>query len=271
MQETSTTYKSLLADSTHEKETRMYIADVEYGGNRIFSVSVSGGLFANDTISVGGCVAREVDLVVMPQGDIPRMAEIRLETRLIIKDLLTGEVTQSSEWIPKGTFFIDTRYVDTTSGAMVIHGYDAMLKMEQLYLADGEDVAGWPKPMPTVMEEIAAAIGVELDMRNELQNYLVEAPAGYTMREVAGWIAAAHAGNWTITDAGKLRLVPLYNPAINRGYLVNEEGAIITFGGVRILVTPGGSGGGNDSGTVVNVLVDEEFNAITFGGDRIIV
>ena len=40
MQETSIIYQGLLADYAHEKEIRMHIADVEYGGNRIFSLSV---------------------------------------------------------------------------------------------------------------------------------------------------------------------------------------------------------------------------------------
>ena len=60
------------------------------------------------------------------------------------------------------------------------------------------------------------------------------------MREILGYIAAAHAGNFIITDAGALRLVPLYNPAVNNdpdgGYLVTEDGHPIVIGGVRILV-----------------------------------
>ena len=238
MQTVTAAYQAIREDPRWLAEHRAIIADVIYPQRMslIGEPKVDGSLWGTGSPKVGCCVSRQLDIMVKPQGTIPRMAEIRLETRLVIKDLLTGEITQSSEWIPKGTFFIDTRQEDTTSGVLVIHGYDAMLKMEQLYLADGEDVTGWPKTMPTVMAEIAAAIGVELDERNELQNYLVEAPAGYTMREVAGWIAAAHAGNWTITDAGKLRLVPLYNTALDIGYLADEDGNAITFGGVMILV-----------------------------------
>lgn len=221
MQTTSELYRAILADPQHLKQHRVFIAGTEYDHSKILGAvetpqtwlnqkpQVTGGLFAKGKLAVGCCVSRQLDIMVMPKGVIPRMAEIRLETRLILKDLLTGEITSASEWLPKGTFFIDTRREDKSSGALVIHGYDAMLKMEQVYLADGEDLTGWPKTMPEVMDEIAEKIGVELDERNVYRDYLVEAPAGYTIREVAGWIAAAHAGNWTITDAGKLRLVGL--------------------------------------------------------------
>ena len=248
MQTTSELYKSILADPSHLKQHRVFIAGTEYGHGGILSSvettqawwankpEVTGGLFTKGKLAVGCCVSRQLDIMVMPQGNIPRMAEIRLETRLVLKDLLTGKITSASEWLPKGTFYIDTRRTDSASGALLIHGYDAMLKMEQEYLADGEVLTDWPKTMPEVMAEIAERIGVEMDERSVMRNYLVEAPVGYTMREVAGWIAAAHAGNWTITDSGKLRLIGLAGIPTETSYLVTEDGYAILFGDTRIII-----------------------------------
>lgn len=236
MQNTSDTYKAILSNQLWSAETRLTIGGVAYSGP-ILALSVNGGLFSDQTPTVGCCVSREINLAIFPDFTIPRMAEIKIETRLVVPDLLTGAISDASEWLQKGTFYIDTRREDPSDGSLTIHGYDAMLKMEQVFLADGEDLTDWPKTMPAVMELIAAKIGVELDERNVLNDtYMVEAPVGYTMREVAGWIAAAHAGNWTITDAGKLRLVPLYNTALDISYLADEDGNAITFGGVMILV-----------------------------------
>lgn len=235
MQNTSDAYKAILSKQHYDVRPRLTIAGNVYTGP-IWDLSVNGGLFSSQTPSVGCCVSREIDLTIFPEYEIPRMAEIKVEVQLTITDILSGEVLEASEWLPKGTFFIDTRRKDTSSGALVIHGYDAMLKMEKEFLADDEDLTGWPKTMLEVMAEIAEKIGVELDERNVLHNYSIEAPVGYTMREVAGWIAAAHAGNWTITDAGKLRLVPLYSNILTIGYLADESGNAITFGGVKILV-----------------------------------
>jgi len=173
---------------------------------------------------------------VMPMGEIPRMAEIRLETRLILKDMLTGEITSASEWLPKGTFYIDTRRTDAVTGALIIHGYDAMLKAEQTFLTETTE-DDWPKPMDEVVAEIAKRMGVELDSRTVVSHTLQAGyPLEYTMREVLSYIASAHAGNWTMTDAGKLRLVGLADIPAETFYLVTEDGDVILFGDTKILI-----------------------------------
>lgn len=246
MHVTSDLYKTILQTPGHEKEHRAFIAGVEQKilkkaetkySNLNMPPLVKGSLFVGSKPSVGGCVSRQIDIMIKPKGAIPRMAEIKLETRLVLKDFVTGEITSTSEWIPKGTFYIDTRQTDKVSGALIIHGYDAILKMEQTYLPDGGVLEEWPKPMPDVAADIAAKLGLTIDARTVLNaSYMVGLPVEYTMREVMGYIAAAHCGNWIITDAGELRLITLACIPDESSYLVSEDGHAITFGGVRIIV-----------------------------------
>ena len=197
---------------------------------------VKGSLFVGSKPSVGGCVSRQIDIMIKLKGTIPRMAEIKLETRLVLKDFVTGEITSTSEWLPKGTFYIDTRQTDKVSGALIIHGYDAMLKAEQMFLTETTE-DDWPKPMDEVVEEIAKRMGVTVDSRTVISHtMMVGFPLEYTMREILGYIAAAHCGNWIITDAGELRLIALNSIPPETSYLVDEDGYAITFGGVRIIV-----------------------------------
>lgn len=228
MQTTSDFYKSLLANA-HTKTVRILIAGEEFLQPHISSLFISGGLFANNCPEIGSCVAREIDLAFVPGSFVPpRMAEINVEIQLT-------NGSESSEWIPKGTFYIDTRETDS-SGILTIHGYDAMLKAEQTFLDEG-DPGEWPRAMDAVVDEIAERMGVELDERTVIdETYLVEYPNDYTMREILGYIAVAHAGNWIITDTGKLRLVGLADIPAEFGVLVTEDGEAITFGEVMILV-----------------------------------
>ena len=210
-------------------ESKVEIAGVEHGEEDIFSLSTNGALFSDGTVSVGNCVAKEIDLEVMPKGEIPRMAEIKVFVRPVADGVDT-------DWLQKGVFYIDTRQEDKVTGVVTIHGYDAMLKAEQTYLAEG-DTGEWPRSMQTAVNEIAQRMGVEVDPRTGIDSsYMVEYPNDLTMREVLGYIAVAHAGNWIITDAGKLRLVGLTNAVKTDDYLVNEDGYAITFGGVRIVL-----------------------------------
>lgn len=231
MQNTSELYRSLLV-SEHWKETKLAINNVEYGEGEILSVSTDGGLFKE--LSIGGTASRQIDLQILPQGAIPKQAKIEVFVRL------TNGV-EYSEWLPKGVFFFSTRETNKSTGVMTVHGYDAMLKTEQEWLDSSYDGENWPMPAKTAVANIAARIGVEVDERTVLSDrfpvqYPVDGEGDLTMREVLGRIAVANAGNWIITDAGKLLLVPLWSIPTETNYLVTEFGNTITIGGVKILV-----------------------------------
>lgn len=210
-------------------ESKVEIAGVEHSEEEILSLSTNGALFSDGTVSVGNCVAKEIDLEVMPKGEIPRMAEIKVFVRPVADGVDT-------DWLQKGVFYIDTRQEDKVTGVVTIHGYDAMLKAEQTYLEEG-DVGEWPRSMQTVVNEIAQRMGVEVDPRTGIDSsYMVEYTNDLTMREVLGYIAVAHAGNWIITDAGKLRLVGLTSAVKTTDYLMDDDGNVLLFGGTRIVI-----------------------------------
>ena len=232
MQTTSDLYKSLLQNPDHEKEIKMVIAGVEYGMDNIVSCSTSGGLFSEP--GIGNCASRQIDLEVFPVGTIPRQAKIQAFVRLVY-----GE--QASEWIPKGVFFISTRKRNKLTGTLTITGYDAMLKAEQTWLTSDYDTETWPMTQTDAVSDIAGRIGVAVDSRTVLsEEYPVEYPVGengdLTMREVLSGIAVSNAGNWIITDDGKLRLIGYGDIPNETNLLVTEHGEAILFGGVRIIV-----------------------------------
>lgn len=215
----------------YRMQTCVEIDNVDYDEEDIISVSTRASLFGSGTASVGGCVAKEIDLVIKPKGVIPRMAEIRVYTRPI-----SADGTWEPAWLLKGVYYIDTRQTDRVTGIMTIHGYDAMLKAEQVYL-DDPPTWDWPMNMSAVCESIAGRMGVEIDDRTVVSDtYMVEYPNDLTMREILGYIAVAHAGNWIITDDGELRLVGLADIPPEANYLITEDGDIVLFGDTRILL-----------------------------------
>lgn len=229
MQQTSPLYQALLQDPATRKEIRVTIDGQNYGESSIVSLSTSANLFPEDTMSVGGAIAKEIDLVLYRPGTISRMARIAPAYRLV-------KGTQASEWIPKGVFYVDTRSYDAMSGTLAIHGYDDMLKAEQEWVPDQS--LAFPMPMEAAFAEIARLMGLTVDPRTRFNSgYLVDYPAnGYTLRDVLRFIAAAHGANCIVTDAGQLRMVGFAEIPPETNYLVTHYGAAITFGGVRILV-----------------------------------
>ena len=179
MQTTSALYKQLLSKQGHTKQPRVVIDGVIYDYDNIISLSTYGGAF--NKFSVGNCASREIDLTIFPQGTIPKMAKIVVYVRLT-------DGTQYSEWVEKGTYFIDTRSTDERTGALTIHGYDSILKAEQLWAGNINT------KQTTVVSNIASRIGVTVDSRTSLNtSYTVPSDDNYTMREVLGYIGACKA------------------------------------------------------------------------------
>ena len=229
MQQTSATYKSLLAMVGTRKMSRISVAGTIYGEESIVDLYTVSNLFAEDTMSVGGAAAAEIDVTLRAPGDIPRAAQLIPSYRLV-----NGE--QTSEWIQKGVFHVDSRTVDPDSNTVTLHGFDQMINAEFVWVPDQSLV--FPMTAQAAVEEIARLMGVPLDPRNQYNaTYMVDyPPSNYTGRMVLGYIAAAHARNFVMTDLGALRLVSYTEIPPETNYLVDESGDAITFGGVRILV-----------------------------------
>lgn len=225
---TSALYNRILLDKRHTKEVKVQIAGVDYGQRVISSCFISGGAFRD--FAIGECASREIDITVKPPYPVPRMAQILVSYRLTVG-------VEISEWVPGGVFFVDTRKEDKVTGWTTFHGYDAMLKAEQIYLPEG-DTGEWPRTQQAVVNEIRTRMGVELDSRTVINSsYMVEYPNDMTMREVLMNIAVAHVGNWRITNEGKLLLVPVRGMPAESNLLVdNGDGGAILFGNVRILI-----------------------------------
>lgn len=164
----------------------------------------------------------------------------------VVNDVLNFPVdsTESltSEWIPQGVFFVDTREVTANYDGvpvMTIHGFDAMMKAEREYTSN--DTVETAQDIQYV-QTIANEIGVSVDSRtwDIMKGYKIPFPIGYTMREVLGYIASSYVGCFVITDEGKLRLISLLElpaPAVVTDVLLGDEHKdAILFGGTGILV-----------------------------------
>ena len=232
MHTTSALYKRLLRDEHHRKEFKAHIAGMDYLQDQLIDLETHGGVF--DQPDIGNCVSRQIDLTLRAPGSIPKGAKIQVFARLTL-----GQ--EVSEWIPKGVFYFANRKTDKRIGRMEVHGYDAMRRTGETWLTPAYDRRNWPMPPMEAARDIAARIGVELDPRTVLDSafpvpYPVDENGDLAMDDILSGLAVSNAGNWIITDEGKLLLLRLGDIPPETFYLVDEFGDAITFGGVRILV-----------------------------------
>lgn len=230
MQSTSALYKSIIAGE-HYFETKISIAGNEIDDFVIAPASDKPGM-TGSTPTVGGAVCATFQVTIInPAFEIPERGEIKVYVR-------ARNATQVSEWLPSGTYYIDTRpegVADSGIDTLTINAFDSMIKTEADYPDTDHD---WPYLDKLVVAEIAQTIGVSVDSRtygNMTVDYMVNPPTGEVMREVLEHIAAANCGNFVITAENKLLLVPLIglDPEQNLvgRYLKSETTAeAITFG-----------------------------------------
>lgn len=222
-QVTSDLWKELIKLNGTTKEYQFEIDGAVYGAEAEVSHSVSGAVFSE--FGIGNAFNAKLHLEIFAPS-ISKGARIKRYVRLKYMDRV-------SEWLQKGEFFVNRRAVD--DGKWTLEAFDAMMKAEKRYTPSPSDA--WPKPMADVVSEIAGLMGVEIDSRTVInKSYMLQYPViEYSQRQILGHIAAAHGGNWIITDAGALYLLPLLSAPEETNLLVTEDGDAISFGGVRLI------------------------------------
>lgn len=234
-------YNTIIAQENHWFEAKLDINGVSYTQDQIFSISIDYRMFTESQPTVGGCLSAELTASLLaPSSAIPRMAQVKPYVRVT-------DGTQTSEWVPQGVYYIDTR--ETTNNdddlpILTLHCYDAMLKSEADYPSTTHE---WPYTDIDVVKEIAYAMGLQpsisstagIDPRTIAlmdKGYTLGLPIGYSMREVLSQIAAMYAGNWVMNYDGQLLLVAVNGIPPETNYLIDSQYDAITFGGDRILV-----------------------------------
>lgn len=236
-------------DPNHIGELLVTIDGKQYAAQDIVSCEIERNLLEN-TAEVGNATAAVLTLEISQGEAIPKRAKVVVQYRLALDDART-------DYIPKGTYWINTREKD--GRYLKLTCYDAMLMAQQDYLGD-VTADDWPQQETACAAEIAQRMGVEIDPRSQIgtgDNHQVSMPVGRTMREVLEQIAAANGGNWCITPAGKLLLVPFAGtgdvlPAVSGA---PDCGDVQAITGVRVVRNDTDTPllAGDETGTVLEV------------------
>lgn len=263
MQETSTLYRQIVAGENHWFERSVVIgesgvlitkkaerilfggtaivvsrsaADSGYHDEKLLHVETSLKMF-DKTPVFGKAVSAEIHLKILkPYGELPPMAQVIPYVRACDKD-------NKSEWIQQGVFFIDEREEtknDDGLEVLTITGYDAIMQAGVEYEDSGTlDWSGGTVLDTEMVGEIAGQMGVSVDPRTwdiMTDAFQIPLPAGYTLREILGYIAGAYAGCFIMNDVGELRLVSISGLPRQTNLLIDQIGDYITFGGQRIML-----------------------------------
>ena len=249
MQTTSSTWRSLWASGAARLEVRATIGGTVYGE---ITAPVVSRAAMSDGLSAGNAVSASCSFSLRAvSGSVPKAAAVAVEMRLT-------DGTATSEWLPAGTFYISRRSHDPVTGRLSLECYDALLKANAVWTPSA---GSWPRSMTAVAAELATLLGVQQDSRNVIHtgnDYQISQPgAGVTVRDVLSQIGAAHGGNWIITPANRLRLVPVVyeGDAVTVAGVLGrmDAGAVGTISGIRCTVDGQAFLTGDETGAVLSL------------------
>ena len=154
--------------------------------------------------SIGRCCTGSLTFTIKPKDGlvIPRAAPVVAFCRL-------SDGTTVTDWVEMGHYWVSQR--SGTGSLVTLTCRDAMLFSGRTY-ADKTKFEEWPVSMVDVVREIADLMGIKIDARTMLRSepdFVVNYPNEDTlMSEVLSVVAAAHGGNFIVTETGQLRLIP---------------------------------------------------------------
>jgi len=202
---------STIISGQYKIDTHFIIDGVTYTMSDVKSASIDGMLFQE--LGIGNAMTRTLKLNLKGTPNIPRGATIQVQQQVFNKDYPL-DWTNTSQMVPKGTFFISKRNVNRKANVTEITAYDAMNKMDVPYMESGDLVT---KTAKAVVEDICTDVSVTLNTATATvlnDGYLISSPPvmgeeGTTRRQMLQQIGILYGGNWTITDDGKLTLIQL--------------------------------------------------------------
>lgn len=196
-----------------EFAVKALVNDVEYGDDVIVDFSIENSLSLSDELELGTVIPNKLTIRFRMHSQHPPNAKIKPYISLKSDNLTWDEADMSwedadftweggtTEWIPLGEFYVDNRTKDRDIWTYVCY--------DRLVFADVEYVSGlnYPTTMQAVWDEICELIGFTYDDSVVIDpSFTISAgPAGYTCRQVMGFIASANSACVYMGKDGVLR------------------------------------------------------------------
>lgn len=180
-------------------------------GSNTFTIAnlISGRLTSSimEALSIGNTDAMQLDLEM-------RDVTIDATNPLVLQFRAVGDAVVS-DWVTRGTFYVDTVEKSPYSEISKVTAFDSMLKSEVTYSLSGGWVSTTDK---AVVQDIAAEMGVSIESSTQtllntpiaLNNAPNVGPNGVTDRQMLSYIGVLRGGNWRMTADNKLMLQRAY-------------------------------------------------------------
>lgn len=174
-------------------EAKVDIQGTTYLGSDIIEFNIEDSVASTEDFTIGTTISSILNMSIRTTDTIPAGAQITPYVRL-------NGTSGVSEWLKLGDYYVDSRVMQDKVWGFTC--YDKLIFGQAEYLSS----LSYPATMQQVWNEVCSKLGVTSDSSvviNPTYKFDV-APTGHTMREVLGFIAAAHVASVRMTKDGTI-------------------------------------------------------------------
>ena len=160
---------------------RTFAAAVEVGGKTITdgikSIKLTDATSSGETLEIGSTIIKQAEIFMKKPDVVLENAVITIKIGLVL--------TAGIEYIPMGVYKVTKP--EEQSGWLTVKAYGRMYDLDRLYASS----LTYPADSDKILEEITEKTGVAFNVtQNPIK--ITKAPAGYTCREVVGFLAGLY-------------------------------------------------------------------------------
>ncbi|GAV13230.1 hypothetical protein [Paenibacillus sp. NAIST15-1] len=206
-------YTDYLRRPDREFIVKATVGNEEYDNTRIVDFSIENSLSLSDGFELGTAIPSKLTIklrtneIVKPNARIVPYLSLSmagmtwLQAQYPWNDMDINWNGSSTNWLPLGEFFVDSR--ERVNDVWTYVCYDKLVFADVAYISS----LTYPATHKAVFDEICARLGWIYDNTVVINpSYKIQVgPAGYSMRQVLAYIAAANSASIYIDKAGTLK------------------------------------------------------------------
>lgn len=206
-------YADYLKRPDREFIVKAIVESDEYDDTKIVDFSIENSLSLTDGFQIGTAIPSKLTIKLRTNDVIPANARIMpylslsmrgmtwLQAQYPWEDMHISWTGTGTDWLPLGEFFVDDR--EKVNDVWTFTCYDKLVFADVAYVSS----LTYPTTQRAVFNEICNRLGWTYDSSVVINAaYQIQAgPAGYTMRQVLQYIAAANSASLYIDKAGTVK------------------------------------------------------------------
>lgn len=276
----SSLYEQFIRQRYRTWNVKVDIEGTVYDSSQVVDFQIENSLVSGSEFEIGTAISSKLTLTLKVPDQISANAKVKPYLALSLDNMRWVDATfpwedadfpwvgGATEWLPLGEFYVDNR--EKVGSVWVYTCYDRLMFANAAYISS----LTFPATMRDVWDEICSRIGLTCDSTVQINPaYTIDqAPTGYTMRQMMGYIAGCNSASvyvgkdglgrfrkYSAADTSVYDLGPAdYTKAVQTNPIKTYTRVVVTYDTTDDLAYEKGEGDDNQTLYIENPFATQE-------------